>query len=65
MSSLQTIVKQHQAKAAQLATTSVDWEKRKAKWLAVLRQLMDQLRQSFTDAGVPAEQIVETRHRLT
>lgn len=65
MSSLQMIVKQHQAKAAQLATESVDWEKRKEKWLAALRQLIDHLRQSFIDAGVPTEKIVETQNRIT
>ncbi len=65
MSSLQTIVKQHQLRAVQFASESVDWDKRKAKWLASLRQLIDQLRQWLMDAGVPAEQIIETRHSIS
>lgn len=65
MTSLQTIVKQHQARAAHWAGESVDWGRRREKWLSVLRQLMDALRASFKDAGVPMDQIVDTRHRLT
>ncbi|MEA3642371.1 MAG: hypothetical protein VBE63_20865 [Lamprobacter sp.] len=65
MSSLQMIVKQHQVRAAQFAPESFDWNKRKAKWLASLRQLIDQLRQWLMDAGVPGEEIIATRHSIS
>jgi hypothetical protein len=65
MTNLQMLVSQHQAKAAQVAAQSVDWGKRKEKWLSVLGRLTDQVRASLIGAGVPAEQIVTTRHRIT
>jgi hypothetical protein len=65
MPSLQMLVKQHQAKAAQRASESINWDRRKTKWLAVLQQLIDELRAAFIAAGVASEQIATTRHLLT
>jgi len=64
MTNLQTLVSQHQSKAAEIASQSFDWGKRKAKWLSVLQALIDQIRASLVGAGVPAEQIQITRHRI-
>lgn len=65
MTNLQMLVRQHQSKAAQIASQSMDWGKRKDKWLSVLQALIEQIRASLVGAGVPAEQIQITRHRLT
>jgi len=65
MTNLQILVSQHQAKAAQMASQSVVWSKRKEKWLRVLEQLNEQIRASLIGAGVSVEQIETTRHRIT
>lgn len=65
MTNLQMLVSQHQAKAAQMAAQSVDWNKRKVKWLSALGQLMEQLRSTLASAGVPPTQMVATRHDIT
>ena len=57
MNDLQTLVKTHQARAAQRAAEPVDWEQRKRKWLAVLDLLLQDIETNLVTAGVPPTQI--------
>lgn len=65
MTHLQALVSRHQAKAAQVAAQSVDWNQRKAKWLSALAQLVGQVGAALAAAGVPADAIAVTQHRIT
>lgn len=65
MTNLQMLVRQHQDKAALLASQSADWNQRKAKWLSVLQQLTGQIRTLLIAAGVPDQHIVTTQHHIT
>ncbi len=60
MTHLQMLVSRHQAKA----TRTVDWSKRKDKWLEMLDRLNRQIRDALLAAGVPAEQIQATNHTI-
>ena len=65
MTHLQALVSRHQAKAAQAAAQCVDWNQSKAKWLSALAQLVGQVQSALVTAGVPADTIVTTQHRIT
>lgn len=65
MTNLQMLVSQHQSKATQIASQSIDWGQRKDKWLSVLQELIEQIEVWLIGAGVPADQIQITRHRIT
>lgn len=65
LNELELLVKKHQAKANDIAANSVDWGKRKEKWLAFLGELNELLRSSFISAGIQEKEIKEISHRIS
>lgn len=61
MTHLQSLISSHQAKAQVSSRQTIDWNKRKQKWLAVLAQLTQQIRSDLLAAGVADQQIQTIR----
>jgi len=61
MTNLQSLISSHQAKAQASSAQSIDWNKRKQKWLTALAQLTQQIRSDLLTAGVTDEQIQTMR----
>lgn len=65
MNELKLLVEKHQAKANDIAANSVDWSKRKEKWLSFLDELNKLLRTSFIQAGIQEKEIKEIRYQIS
>ena len=62
MADLKTFVQSQLAQKQ--ASQSVDWSRRREKWVAELSHLFDFVRKALLDAGLPSDQIVSATHSL-